>query len=309
MKRESRLVLFLFLALFFTLPLLGQSWKFIIYGDTRTNDEAHRSVLQAIKTNTPDYRFVINVGDVVNSGSITEDWNTWQRAVNEELGGIGKHNNPPEYMACPGNHDQVPGAGESNWATYLPGQQRFGNGGRFFTFDYEDARFVVLNSEESPTGPQRAMLLDAIQNNPKKWLFTIWHRPIFDFGPKKYEGTIHQEWGVPLYEHGADIMFMGHSHFYVRSKKLKLNGEINPPVDDANGTVQIVTGNGGAPPYTVVPDKDNNAYMVERHTMSYGYTECMIDSDKLRLRHILSDGTVFDEARFTANQKSRVAKE
>jgi len=308
MKNVTRLFVLCLLAVFLPLSLHSQSWKFIIYGDTRTHDDAHRSVLQSMMKNSPDYRFIINVGDVVNRGSESKDWRTWQAAVDEELGGIGQNENPPKYMAAPGNHDRVPGDGDSNWAEYLPGQQRFGNGGRYFVLDYENVRFLVLNSMEPPDGPQRDMLMDAIQNNPKQWLLTIWHHPIFDFGPKKYEEKLHREWGVPLYEHGADIMFMGHAHYYVRSKKLKLNGEINPPVDDVRGIMQIVTGNGGAPPYAVNPNEDNNAYMVEKYTSSRGYTECMISGHKLVLRHVLADGTIFDSLTVTANPKQHIRK-
>ena len=45
------------------------AWKFVVYGDTRSDDSAHRSVLSSIAQNTPDYRFIINVGDVVADGT------------------------------------------------------------------------------------------------------------------------------------------------------------------------------------------------------------------------------------------------
>ena len=43
------------------------AWKFVVYGDTRSDDSAHRSVLSSIAQNTPDYRFIINVGDVIDN--------------------------------------------------------------------------------------------------------------------------------------------------------------------------------------------------------------------------------------------------
>jgi len=287
------------------------SWKFIVYGDTRSNDSAHRSVLQSIMNNTSDYEFVINVGDVVEDGSTTSQWDTWQNACNDILGGTGQSLVPPEYMACPGNHDEVPGSGQTNWNTYLSGQvQQFGNSGSYFVFDYENARFVILNSEESlesMTGTQKTMLLDAVQNNPKEWLFTVWHKPIFDFGSKSYEDSIHDNWGVPLYQNGADIMFMGHAHYYVRTKKLGLNGAQNPPLDSENGTVQIVSGNGGAPLSLVNPDEDGNGYMLELESYTsdnYGYTELTVNGSTLTMRHILADGSVFDQATYSPNLKS-----
>ncbi len=288
------------------LPVQAQAWKCVIYGDTRSNDSAHRSVLRAIVNNTPDYKFIINVGDVVNDGDSKSLWDIWQQACNDILGGTGQDEVPPKYMSVPGNHDDVyNSSGLANWNTYLPGQKKlYGNNGLYFFFDYEDARFVLLDSDySSQTGAQYTMLMQAIQNNPKKWLIVVWHHPIFDFGPKYYESDIHEKWGVPLYQNGCDIIFNGHAHYYVRTKKLNLNGQKNPPLDSLKGTVQIVTGNGAAPLYSVNPNEDGNGYMVEKYISQYGYTELTFDGDTLRMRHILADGTVFDQANYTPNPK------
>jgi predicted phosphodiesterase len=285
-------------------------WKFVVYGDTRTDDTAHRSVLNAIQANTPDYCFIISVGDVVEDGTQASQWNIWQQACNETLGGTGQSAVPPKYMSVPGNHDQVTvPAGLANWNTYLPGQNsQFGNNGTFFTFDYENARFIILNPYESLTGAQYTMLQQAIQNNPQDWLFAIWHPPIFDFGPKVYESTLHTTWGVPLYQGGCDVIFAGHAHYYVRTLKLDLNGDKNPPLDPLAGTAQIVTGNGGAPLYAVDENHDNNGYMVaysfdEAQPAYYGYTEISVNGAQATLRHIRADGTVMDTVIYTANTK------
>jgi len=279
------------------------AWKFVVYGDTRSDDRAHRSVLSSIAQNTPDYRFIINVGDVVDDGDSTSQWNTWQNAVDDVLGGTGQNDDPPKYMAVPGNHDDLENSsGSGNWRNFLPGQQRYGNNGAFFVVDYEDVRIIMLNSDGSITGSQRDMLRDAIDNNPKTWLFAVWHHPIFPFGAKSYEDSIHDNWGVPLYEGGADIIFTGHAHYYVRTKKLELNGQQRPPEDSAYGTVQVVTGNGGAPRYGI--DAGSNAYMMAGSTGDYGYTELTVDGDTLYLRHINDRGAVVDEATYTPNPKS-----
>lgn len=304
MTKKIRALVLLLLIGCPTSLLCAQSWKFIVYGDTRTNNDAHRSVLQAMNKNTPDYEFIISTGDVVERGSRTSEWETWQAAVNDVLGGIGQHEDPPKYIAAPGNHDDVPGEGDTNWVRYLPSQQRYGNGGRFFSFDHKDARFIILNSQrESLTDSQRTMLLGALQKEPKKWLFAFWHKPIFPFGKKKYEAEIHTEWGIPLYQHGCDVIFAGHAHYYARTKKVELNGEMNPPIDELKGTVQLITGGGGAPLYEVDSNQEDRGYLLEKALSSYGYTECTIDGDRLTMRHILADGTIFDEVTLTANPK------
>jgi hypothetical protein len=138
-------------------------------------------------------------------------------------------------------------------------------------------------------------------------LFAIWHQPIFDFGPKAYIGNLHTNWGVPLYQNGCDIMFMGHSHYYIKTKKLGLNGAMNPPLDLQRGTVQCVTGNGGAPPYQITPNEDSNAYMIDgNYTSGYGYTEITISGDTATLRHILANGTVYDTQTYSPNPKPAI---
>lgn len=307
MKRKCLILLTLIGLLLLPSLLVAQQWKFIVYGDTRSNDVAHRSVLTSIKNNTPDFKFMINVGDVVSSGSSSSDWTTWSNAMTAVMGSTLQAGTPPKYMAVNGNHDAAAGSGQANWRTNLSGQyQQFGSN-TFYYFDYNDARFILLDSENSVTGAERTMLLDAMRNNPKKWLFAIWHQPIFDFGPKSYNGTLHTNWGIPLYQNGGDIIFMGHSHYYVKTKKLALNGAMNPPLDSEKGTVQCVTGNGGAPPYSLNSNEDNNAYMIDGHwTVGYGYTEITIDGDTATLRHILPDGTVYDTQTYKPNPKPAI---
>lgn len=280
-----------------------EPWRFIVYGDTRGNDDGHRRVLRSIVENTPGYEFILHAGDVVSDGDDDDDWGTWDDAVHEVLGGIGQEDELPRYMAAPGNHDDLDNSdGRTNWKRYLPGQQKFGNGGAFFAFDHENARFLVLDSEESDLdGAQYSLLKTSIEGNPKTWLFTVWHSPIFTFGSKNYERGLHSKWGTKLYVGGCDVMFMGHAHHYVRTVKLALNGNREPAEDQDAGTVQIITGTGGVGTREV--DPDGNAYMVAGHSALRGYTELTVDEATLRLRQISADGQVLDEAHYAPNPK------
>lgn len=287
-----------------------ETWMFIVYGDTREYDTNHRAVLETIIEFSPDYEFIINVGDVVSNGELVSDWQTWQNACDDILGGAGQDSLPPKLMACPGNHDMVhTQGGLANWTTFLYGQaQQFGNDGVFFSFDHKNARFVILYSDyfyNYGRGPQFDMLMEAIQNNPKEWLFAFWHHPIFDFGPKEYRGDIHETWGISLYQYRCNFIFNGHAHYFARTKKLELNGEINPPLDSIRGTTQIVAGNGGADLYRLNPDEDENGYMIDSYTDEYyGYCEITVRKNILRFRHILVGGIVFDETYYMLNDYS-----
>ncbi|HHS14428.1 MAG TPA: hypothetical protein ENN03_11780, partial [bacterium] len=331
--RRTRLFL-LFLALFAAavtvLPAvsLAASWTFLVYGDSQSIEDVHRTVLNKMVNKSPEPRFMINCGDVVVHGYEQTRWENWKATCEdvlpgwgEDWEGLGQGLNPPKYMACPGNHDELGTAdGLNNWQTYLWGQyQQWGNNGKYFWFDYENARFIILDSESSSlTGTQKYMLTEALRSNHKTWIFVFWHRPIFNFStktphPHKYEEGIHNEWGIPLYDYGCDIIFNGHAHYYVRTKKLKLDGAQNPPLDAERGTTQVVTGNGGAAlMWDFNENQDGNKYMLDTWcNTEHGYTEVTVSGNQLRLRHILRykkdiNGTytdILDEKTFTANPK------
>jgi hypothetical protein len=115
---------FLGILIFFYLSSLNfaQDWKFIIYGDTRNDTYPHKEVLQSIVANSSDYKFIINVGDVVDNGIYETQWEAWNNKVTSVLGGLGQDQIPPRYMSTPGNHDKTEtAAGLLNWNNYLPG--------------------------------------------------------------------------------------------------------------------------------------------------------------------------------------------
>lgn len=313
-KRYSK-IFFITDVLFFitTLNVLSQDWKCVMYGDTRNDNHEHWEVLQSMKQNTPDSKFIICSGDVVDHGDNLSQWQDWYATFTSVFGTTGQDQSPPFYMATPGNHDATETyAGLANWNYYLPGQkEQYCNGnlsssdGKYFVFDYENVRFVILDSDKSDVyGEQYTMLMNAIENNPKQWLIAVWHHPIFDFGEKSYEDEFHDVWGIPLYQNGADLIFNGHAHYYVRSKKLGLNGYINPPLDPDLGVAQIVVGNGGASMDVPVPNSDNNEYMVDSYSTTnsqFGYSELHFKNDSLFYKHILRNGTVYDQTIYTPN--------
>lgn len=309
-------MLFLLLVFLLGKNIFAQDWKCIIYGDTRNDRTEHRQVLESITQNTPDYKFIINVGDVVDHGDREYEWNDWQNTVTSVLGTTGQDMVPPLYMATPGNHDATETTkGLNNWMKYLSGQNLLyctddinESSGKYFTFDHENVRFIILDSDKSDTeGEQYQMLLNSLAENPQQWIIAIWHDPIFSFGEKSYEEEFNRLWGTELYKYGADFIFCGDAHYYVRSKKLALNGDKHPPIDEESGITHIVTGNGGAP--IDVPDitHDGNEYLVAGHATNsshYGYTELHFKNDSLYLTHYLRDGNILDEAVYSPNKKN-----
>lgn len=294
-------------SVFLSCVVHAQAWSFIVTGDSQSQDTWHRAILQAIKTTTPNYRFILNAGDLVQDGRIELQWKTWQTAYQEVLGDLGQEQVPPRVMAAPGNHDAVtdPG-GLSNWKAFLPGQQRYGQDGRYFTFDCENARFVVLDNNQPMDAEQYALLRHALTVAPKTWTFVVQHQPIFSTALNYYRKDMDKKWGTLLFQQGADILFTGHDHIYTRSNKLRLSGDRHPQVDLEHGVVQIVTGNGGAllTSLSLLPeDEYMQAYPPAKTKSFHGYTEVTIKGNSATLRHIRTDNVVMDTATYTPNPK------
>ena len=194
------------------------NWAFVVAGDTRTNDSAHRNVLKAIKNNTPDYELYINSGDVVADGTSTSQWNTFTNAQTSVFGSGWKN----KYLACPGNHDKVESSsGLKNWRKYLPKQANYGDKGKHFKFTYRNAMFLILNADGDKTD-QASFIKTSASNSSATWIFAVWHYP-----------TAYSQWITPLRSIKFDGVFWGHQHKYVRT--------------DKSDHFETIVGTGGAP--------------------------------------------------------------
>ena len=87
-------------ATFCTAPLPGESFSFVIFGDTRSNHDIHAEMARAIMAEGAD--FYINTGDLVSDGTSEEDWDYFFEAEKELLLEI------PFYPVI-GNHDEEGG--------------------------------------------------------------------------------------------------------------------------------------------------------------------------------------------------------
>jgi len=297
-------------------PANALAWKFIVYGDTRSNDDDHEDALQVIKDEGGDYEFIINVGDVVGDGTVINKWNRWENSMVAVMGETMQDENGPFYISCPGNHDNTEQSSAlTNWNNYLSYQATHWpeNDGLWFYFDFNNARFIVLDDEKR-TPEQLSFLQDAIETNTQEWLFAIWHAPTIPYGDKEYDAGIHRDFNEVLYQGGCDIIYNGDAHTYARTKKLKWDGPDDlPTVDNINGTTQIITGNSGADRDGFSDSKElmpgANTLLDGNHLEDnrVGMTLMEIIGDQLNLKHYLYNSggaSILDQANYTPNDKN-----
>ncbi|MFT5429692.1 MAG: hypothetical protein ACI9OJ_000364, partial [Myxococcota bacterium] len=190
----------------------------------------------------------------------------------------------------------------------------------YYSFDYSNVHFIVLDSHDTNRDPDGAMLTWLAQDlagTSQDWIIAFWHHPPYTHGSHNSdtEGQLIEmrENALPILEAGGvDLVMGGHSHVYERS--FLLDGAYDTPTvstdsivdggsgkadgdgayvkgEGANeGTVYIVAGHGGAEAKQKNPD----------HPLMY-FTEvengsCLLDvnGSTLTLTNLRHDGKITD---------------
>lgn len=195
----------------------------IIYGDTRTDHQTHKKIVDEIIKIKP--ALVFHTGDLVANGLVPDQWDTFNKIVSDLL-------EITEFYPALGNHEKNSPLYFDNFT--LP------NNERWYSVERGNLHFIVLdsNSDCNIDSEQYLWLEDDLQNITENMIFVIaiFHHPPFSTGrhPEDQKGL--RQSIVPLFEqYDVDIVFTGHDHDYERSLY--------------NNIYYIVTGGGGAPLY------------------------------------------------------------
>ena len=216
---------------FKTPPAGPAPFQFVVYGDTRTRHDVHRAVINAIlKYASPD--FVMHTGDLVANGGDTSLWPIFFDVERELL-------RKAAFYPSLGNH-------ERNAFNYY----RFMNARPYYSFDWGNAHFSVIDSDIKNAGASEAER-GAFWQEETRWLegdlrgassaslrFVFAHHPPIS-AVKRRQGDNPQMIALePMFEQfNVTAAFFGHDHNYQHYVK--------------NGIHYFVTGGGGAPLYDV----------------------------------------------------------
>jgi predicted phosphodiesterase len=192
-----------------TLPKDRDSVKFLVIGDSGTGGrpqyEVAQRIVEAHKQFTFD--FAIMLGDnMYGSESASAFVNKFEKPYKPLLdAGV-------KFYASLGNHD------EPSQRNYKPFNM---DGKRYYTFRKEDVEFFVLDSTYI-TPDQIKWLAGVLEQSDAKWKIPYFHHPIYSSGEKHGSELDLQVLIEPLFvQHGVDVVFSGHEHFYERLKPQK----------------------------------------------------------------------------------------
>lgn len=305
---------------FRTKPVKNKPFKFIVYGDNRTQIKIHERVARQIAKENGD--FVINVGDVVSKGKKLPQW------IDEYFLPIRSYSkNTPSYISI-GNHEyggfwdirKVPPF--EKYVSHPIGS--VGSTQYYFSFDYGKSHFIILDPNEGEDGSDASVItpgsqqynwfiedLKEAQKN-SDWIFVIMHEPPYSecWSGGYYDGEEPlRKYIVPIIEaNNVSIVFAGHTHDYERGLPHK---PYDPKTGKGNNAAYIITGGGGAkldnhkyyeweqidlPDHPADPDSDE---FDGGKYYKYHYVVVEVNGKKIRVKavEVNGDGTnggVFD---------------
>ena len=141
---------------------------------------------------------------------------------------------------APGNHDYQTSGASGYFGYFGPAAGDPAKG--YYSYDLGDWHIVALNSNIAHTAgtTQEQWLRADLAASPKRCTLAYWHHPLFTSGPLADTST-RALWQA-LYDYGAEVIVVGHEHYYERFAPQTAAGAADP----AYGIREFVAGMGGA---------------------------------------------------------------
>lgn len=270
-----------------TLTTAGAAnFKALIFPDSQSSDYSGWKKLAADAWQAnKDTAFFINMGDLVDNGESQHQWSEWFKGISPFSAKI-------PFAPVMGNHEtytldwkvRMPLAYEHFFQLPKNNSSKFQN--QYYSFDYGDVHFIVLNTQMRELDEfqpdmlpaQIAWLKQDLAQTKKKWKIVLMHKDVLQYGfatrPQPRPEGISAEGKIfmPLFDElGVDAVLSAHLHTYRR------RGHIKNFQRDPQGPEYILTGVAGNVLYPslwkqhgldeyVAPQPETNNYIVMEAT-------------------------------------------
>ena len=192
-------------------PVAQDSVRFAVIGDTGTGERAQYDVgAQLTKSREVfPFEFVIMMGDNMYGSERPQDYvRKFELPYKQILDA------KVLFYASLGNHD------DPNQRFYKPFNM---NGERYYTFKKGNpgVRFFALDSNYM-SRDQVEWLRKELANSDSPWKIAFFHHPLYSSGGRHGSEVDLRTQLEPLFlEHGVNLVFAGHEHFYERLRPQK----------------------------------------------------------------------------------------
>lgn len=283
----------------------GGEFKMLIFPDSQSSDGYvgwQKLAADAARRN-PDAALFTNMGDLVDNGEDHTQWDAWFRALDGIIDRI-------PIAPVMGNHETY----DLDWKVRLPraylahfdvpenGSDAFGR--YYYSFDYGDVHFAVVNTQWYETDEiikglldeELAWLSEDLLASRKKWKIVLMHRDVLRYGihgrPDRIPGV--EELGkilMPIFEAGGvDAVLTAHLHTY------RNRGHLKNFSRDAKGPLYILTGVAGNVRYPGLWTDHELDEVIAPQPETANYMTLTATADSLVFECFLPDGTRIDRA-------------
>ncbi len=273
----------------------AEGFSFVFMSDTQADPQtgdytAWGQLLKQATEHESQPAFIMVGGDLVNDGSDQEEWEDFFTAGGETL---------DKFRVYPamGNHDDS----ELYTSIFdLPDNGPEGKEEAFYSFDYGNAHFTVMDSNAMGAAEQEDIdwLRKDLSNTNKTCKIVMFHHPAYPAVeiPKDIvrAETLRKAFVPVMEEGGVDLVLTGHQHVYMRTYSL-LNG-----IRDEDGIIYLMGTSGG---------KQYTPSLFDYTACSYSdkpvYSIVYVDKQGISIETRDSAGIVVDSTRVSISEEQR----
>jgi predicted MPP superfamily phosphohydrolase len=255
--------------------------RFAVFGDTRTNHQVHRAVVEAVAKENID--LFLHTGDMVDHGGKPDQWETFFQIERPLMA-------KAPILPAIGNHD-LGNRGYYNSHFFL---DKWAKDSSYYVTDWGNVRFISLDlTVVCQRCRQFEFVVRALEEGAAfdKTMVMFLHSPPYSSGKHGSDLQLRSVIAPLAKQYGVELVVTGHDHDYERTKPIA-------------GTTYIVSGSAGAPVRPIDPQEFTASARTEPH-----YVLIDVDSDQLSLRAINLYGEVFDSATISPNPPGGPASE
>lgn len=285
---------------FSTAGIRSNTVTFLVFGDSQSAASTKgyalwRDTVHKAYQRVPTAKFMVNVGDLVDTGQSGAQWNAWYETA------VGVIDSIPE-MPVVGNHETYGKVGNGR-PSYFVSQFRLPqNGptslkGQVYSFDYGPVHCVVLDSqhgEEHASGdilaPQRKWLAADLAATRAPWKIVFFHKPPYGLKSDMPNPAIKAAFCPIMEQYHVDIVFNGHDHGIAHTFPIRGGVYMKKP---SQGTIYYVTGRSGVKTYPNLRKLPWMAFFYNPLDQP-NYQTVEVRNNKLTVKSIKEDGTLVD---------------
>ncbi|MFV0617271.1 fibronectin type III domain-containing protein [Megasphaera sp. WILCCON 0056] len=289
----------------------GDDFKALIFPDSQSSDySVWAATAQPAWQRNPDAQFFINMGDLVDNGQDHYQWNAWFDVVSDMIARI-------PVVPLMGNHETY----DKDWKVRMPeaylhlfalphlDQEKYQN--QFYSFDYGDVHFVVLNTQSQELADfepnldeeEVAWFKEDMAKTKKKWKIVLMHKDPLQYGfanrpqPREEGFSPEGQLWMPLFDqYGVDAVLSAHLHTY------RDRGHIKNFQRDESGPLYIITGVAGNVQYPGLWKQHSLDEYVAPQPETDNYMTLEATDDSLTFRSFLPDGQLLEEKSISSHK-------